>query len=562
MKAASDASRTLTRHFFDGFFDFGDLSATGANSAPRTIAGVCAAFVAGGLLLARIFQMKYRSLNSWPSADPYLQAVVPDHAFLIAVPMWVVAFVAVLISPSLFPDETDFRILMALPLTRRVVFGAKLRAVARFIGVFIVASHAALLLLFVITAINRWATSPFTLQFGAWIVASLAGSIFAWLAIAAVRAVLLLAVPREHALSVSAALSSAMLFSLVLAVPFIGQLAGAGQAFRDGAIWLVYAPPAWFTGLEQWLLGRHEFAGLAMSGLVALAVAGLVATSAYIFLYRHFDRVILRAAAPIGPGTGRLRLRGDRRPALIAVRAFTALTLRRSVLHQGIIVTIGAVGAAAVAIALLNADFFPTRVRGRLRLEGTITWIPFVLIFATTIAVRAALLLPVELRANWVFRVADRPATRQDQLSAAVGIVRTLGVIVPIALVLPLQWFVLGPESRGVAVVALACGCLFVELALLEWRRVPFTCSYIPGKGFVPQLVILGLGAFWIFTTIGSGLAQIALRAPGAALIPTAIVGALALGLRFLRRRRWQREPIEFEDSLPMETSALRLSGD
>ena len=50
-----------------------------------------------------------------------------------------------LVGHSLFPDETDFRVLMALPVPHHLVFGAKLLALGLFVGLFVTAAHAALL---------------------------------------------------------------------------------------------------------------------------------------------------------------------------------------------------------------------------------------------------------------------------------------------------------------------------------------------------------------------------------------------------------------------------------
>ena len=68
--------------------------------------------------------------------------------------MLVVAFATLLVSHSLFPDETDFRVLLALPVSRRVVFLSKLAALSLFVGIFIVAAHAAMLPLFLIISVG------------------------------------------------------------------------------------------------------------------------------------------------------------------------------------------------------------------------------------------------------------------------------------------------------------------------------------------------------------------------------------------------------------------------
>ena len=118
--------RHLTRHFFGGLFDFGVLSDAAAGSFARMLVMTSGVLAAAGLLIARIYAGKYASMSSFGNPDEFEALVMADHAFLTALPMWTVAFVTVLAGHAVFPDETDFRVLMALPVTRRLVFGTKL----------------------------------------------------------------------------------------------------------------------------------------------------------------------------------------------------------------------------------------------------------------------------------------------------------------------------------------------------------------------------------------------------------------------------------------------------
>ena len=52
--------------------------------------------------------------------------------------MWIVAAAVGLVGQSLFPDQTDFRILMAEPLSRLTIFGSKLASLLLFVGLFVV----------------------------------------------------------------------------------------------------------------------------------------------------------------------------------------------------------------------------------------------------------------------------------------------------------------------------------------------------------------------------------------------------------------------------------------
>ena len=167
-------------------------------------------------------------------------------------------------------------------------------------------------------------------------------------AVIAVNGLLLLIAPRDRLLSVSAALRSAMLAALVRRLSGVGRLPAPAGRFATGSEWLSFVPPAWFVGLEQVLLGTsklHSSSSSLIGGLV-LAITMLLAIGAYTMLYRHFDRVMQRPVAglerrlSVTPGAFR-RLR-QRATSPTAVQQFTEITLGRSVLHQGIVVSLSA----------------------------------------------------------------------------------------------------------------------------------------------------------------------------------------------------------------------------
>jgi hypothetical protein len=563
----------LTRHFFNGLFGIGFLSEVGADSFKRMIIGLCAALLTFGLLLVRVFARKYAHLSALNTAEPYREALLADHAFIIALPMWIVAFVTVLVGHSLFPDETDFRVLMGLPVTQRLVFGTKLLALALFAGLFILSAHVALVPLFALTSMGRWANHAFPLQLAAYGIASLLASGFSILAVTAVHGLLSLAMPPGRLLAASAALRSAMICVLVLSLPLVLRLPGQARPFADASSWLYVAPPAWFLGLERWLLGdegRAHLIRLAEIAGGALTLATALAAGSYAVLYRRFDRLLLRPAEVSERSLRHLKRKPwsravPSRPVFVAIRRFTLITLRRSVLHQGIVVALAAVGGGLVANSLMAADVAGWLANGgalRSGLFGTVIWAPFALMFVASLAVRLALAVPIEPRANWVFRIAEQDVARRDQLEAAVHAVRRLGTIVPVVLLAPLQWLVLGGNAIVASMVALLCGWLLVEILMRDWVRIPFTCSYIPGKGFVPQTILTGLVSFITFTTAGALLVRFSLTSHPASLALNAMLFTAVFVLRRRRVNMWKRTPLAFDDELPTEVNPLRLSSD
>ena len=563
----------LTRHFFNGLFDLGFLSEVGADSFTRMIIGFGAVFLAFGLLLTRVFALKYAGLSALHDAEPYRRALLADHAFLLGLPMWIVAFVAVLIGHSLFPDETDFRVLMGLPLSRRLVFGTKLLALALFAGLFILSAHVALLPLLLLMSVGRWVDHALPLQLAAYGAASLLASGFAVMAVTAAHGLLVMAAPRGRLLTASAALRSAMICVLVVSLPLVLRLPGQALPFAEGSSWLYIAPPAWFLGLERWMLGddsRAHFIRLARIAGFGVTLASALTVGSYVMLYRRFDRVMLRPSQGGAPSTRRLTWnrwsRSARsRPVFFAIRTFTLTTLRRSVLHQGILVALSAAGAGLVANSLMAADlngWLSSGGRVSVGLLASVLWAPFALTFVASLAVRMALAVPIEPRANWVFRMTEQDASRVPQLEAAVHTVRRLGVTIPVLLILPLEWLVLGRGAIVVLAVALLCGWLLVEILMKDWARIPFTCSYIPGKGFVPQTILTGLLSFVMFTTLGAAVARFSLTGRPGAFALDAILFAGVLALRRHRLSRWKNTPLAFEDQLPTEVNPLRLSVD
>ena len=217
----------LTRHFFTSLFDFGFLSDDGAESLKRALLGSLAVAIAIGLLLTRVFMAKYGALSAGPP-DAYERAVVADHAFLMAVPMWIVAGAVGLVGHSLFPDQTDFRILMAEPLSRLTIFGSKLASLLLFGGLFVAGTHLALLPLAALTMMGAMKTGSILTTAMAFVFSSVLGSLFAALAIVAVHGLLVLVAPRARLLAFSGAVRSFLIGVLVLSLPLVGAAAGHG----------------------------------------------------------------------------------------------------------------------------------------------------------------------------------------------------------------------------------------------------------------------------------------------------------------------------------------------
>jgi len=555
----------LTRHFFTSLFDAGFLSDEGAESLKRALLGSLAVAIAAGLLLARVFRVKYLMLSAGP-VDNYARELLADHAFLIAVPMWFVAGAVALVGHSLFPDERDFRILMAEPLSRLTIFAAKLASLLLFVGLFIAGTHVALLPLAALTMVGAAKTGSILTAAMALAVSSLSASLFAAFAVVAVHGLLVLFAPRERLLAFSGVVRGVLIGVLALSLPLIARLPATAVAFASDAWWLPWTPPAWFVGLERWLLGDGRRAALAAEAAIATVLVLIVSVASYLLLYRRFDRVMLQPASSQSRGGWSRSLDQwvGHAPVRHAIRRFVSITIRRSLLHQGLIVGLIAAAGGFVLNSLLSVNGWnePLDTRGRSPLILTLLWAPMTMMFLAIPAIRLALSVPLDLRSNWVFRMTEDVAGRAEVAAATVRIVLTLGVAVPLALLGPVQWWVLGPSAAPIIALEALFGWLVVEWVMADWGRIPFTCSYIPGKGFVPHMFAKGFASYLVFTLGTTVILRVSLGRPRVVVVVALIVGVAAGTLSLRRTRHTPLTPLMFDDELPTDVNPLRLSAD
>ena len=191
--------------------------------------------------------------------------------------------------------------------------------------------------------------------------------------VAAVVGVLSLVLSRTRLYSLAAIIKSVVLALLVVCIPFVFRLPGLGPELSHRRAWLLAVPPAWFVGLQRVVLGTTDswfqiLAGLALTGLAAGA---LIVAAAYVLLFTHFEHLLLRPPSispswPLGnpaPRQSSRPLDSSRRhliesAAFRAVYRFTATTLRRSELHQGVLLGLTACGVALTMNRLVGAGLF------------------------------------------------------------------------------------------------------------------------------------------------------------------------------------------------------------
>jgi hypothetical protein len=483
----------LLRHFLLRFFD-SDL-VTSPGQTTLAIIGAASMFVSWFPFVTGPLKDKYAHFSALAQPGPYRQAIRADELWLITLMMSAIGLLTAVKWQSLFPGLNDYRAIGWLPVRPRQVFRAKLLALLVVATGAVVALNLLPCLGLPALSAGRWA---FALPGGMMMAtgtASAAACYFFFFALVAVQGVLLnLLRPRQvqrFTASIQGILAAGMLVLMVLSFsigPAIANLLLRPQV----AQWL---PPVWFLGLCQSLAGdpdpaMHALAHRAAYGL--LAAMALVLT-AYTVSYRRHRAILLEASGTAGR---------ERRwcgaifdlvvpdPHQQAVVVFLAKGLAGSGLHRVILISYGGFGLAILLSGIIGMRDLvdPAQV-----MMARFVYAHVVLLTFLLLGVRHLFAFPMELKANWVFRTTEGEGRRQ--WLAALDRCVIFPAAVAMAIPFPLEARLLGWCALSESVLLAVFGLLCYEAFFLSWDKLPFTCSYLPGKKpmWIVALQLMGL---------------------------------------------------------------------
>src|SRR5581483_2506397 len=201
---------------------------------------------------------------------------------------------------------------------------------------------------------------------------------------------------------------------------------------------------------------------------------------------RHFRRTLESEDAPHRPRAWSTPNWYLKTPEERAVLGFIAKTLSRSSKHQFFL-------AGYLSAGISVAAFFAAAIRGaRLVVsEDGARAASFVLGFFLISGFRAVFQFPAELGANWIFRLTEARWTEVSR-AAARRFVLAVSVVLLLILALPLEvslwkWPVILEHCAS----GFLASALLVEALFWNFDKVPFTCSFFPGRTSLALLVVL-----------------------------------------------------------------------
>jgi len=592
-----EAVRLLTRHFLRRFLD-NDLV------SPSSDGHEGPAFVFAFLIMAGLWVsagLIFKSLSTFDSPFGILLSALNDKYVGLAGSMIVMGLGTVLEWEALTLDRRDWAVLGPLPVSMRALVVAKIRALALFVGAFALAMNGIPTFLYPpLQGDNLLVGWLATL----WLViahatTSLLACSFGFLALLALRetarAILGPRVFRAiGGLVQFAAVLTLTTALLVLAVsrPQVPQaLGGDGPSVH-------LSPPMWFLGLyetlispvvgsadavapsrrrQYWTLAENQrdrriylahsatFRSLAWRAIAAICLLAVLCVSA-LALSRQ------RPAAPaprqgalhrsLRDWTSRLANRYVvRHPTSQAAFYFTIQTLSRSVSHRTYVAGYLALGVALVVVTASAASpsgsgapdgLPPSRL---LAMQGVLSFF----LLAGTVAVFRR---PAELQGNWVFRLAWRGDWRRYQRGVRHAV--AYGVLLPLlVLLVPFHSVLWGVKTATLhLLVGWLASLVFLEMLLLRFRKLPFTCSYSL-KGTFKTRWPWYVAVFLVCTSALARVERLALETwPGIGLLVLGLLALLAgVGLCRTCLLRRSATPI-FDDPPERAAQALGLSDD
>ncbi len=426
---------------------------------------------------------------------------------LIATTMLVVGIFAVLSWDSAFPDRRDILVLAPLPVPAATLFLAKAAASASALGLTVFAFNAfpSVTLSFALASpeggvLDLLLSPDLYRSFTAYWITMLSAGGFLFGGVLCLQGLAAQLLPRRHYLRASALLQMAA-FCLVVTVYFLQPPLASPPALTapSNQRLLAWLPSYWFLGLFQQLNGSMHPAVAPVARRAWMGLAAVACGTPLACLLCFF-----RARFPIAEEPDILpAVRGGWLPCFgnafqTAIAQFSVRTLLRSRQHRTILAFYLGIGFAITVLYLkandargqVPADLVPDpwRSGGVALLASSI-----VLLSAWVVGTRVVFALPLDLRANWIFQVAplrggtECLAARRRALLALSVVPAWAGCAVLFFSAWPWK-----PAAGHLLILALL-GIVLAELCLHGAQKIPFTCSYLPGRSDVHL-------TFWICT--------------------------------------------------------------
>jgi CubicO group peptidase (beta-lactamase class C family) len=321
-----------------------------------------------------------------------------------------------------------------------------------------------------------------------------------------------------------------------------------------------WLPSYCFLALYQQLNGTmHPALGpMALRAWMGLAFVACLTVVVYTLSYWQTLRKIMEEP-DISPGLGMsawLPRFGNQKQT--AIGQFTVRTLARSRQHRLIVGFYLGIGLAFTSLLMKGAGM---EINNPWQERSTLLWASsIIMIVLAAVGTRVAFAIPFDLRANSIFKLIGAQGGSETLAASRRALI--LLSIAPAWLATAVASLIVWPgwQTAGHLAALALLGITVSDFCLMRFRKIPFTCSWLPGKSRVNMVFLFAIGLFWA----GSGVTlaeRQALRRPGTTLLMLVllvVVWACVRWTAMLQARRGEQE-LRFEELPEPEIQELGL---
>ena len=357
--------------------------------------------------------------------------------------------------------------------------------------------------------------------------------------------------PRQAFLRVSSLLQ--MIFFVALVTVYVLQpgFSDIDELVQNEAV-LRWLPSYWFFGMLQSMIGPipRDLNFLWQRAWIGLGIAIAGAAGAYLICYLRTLGKIAEQPDILPSRRGANLLPPFGSSFETALGHFAVRTLLRSRQHRVILsFYLGIALGLSLFISkapVLHQSSAPADIWYQINVPVLVSSV--LMMCAAVMGTRVVFAMPLEVRANWIFRVLPLPDVRACLASSRRAL---YALTAPVWAALAALLFWLWPWRAALEhlVLLTLLGLIVGELRLYGFHKIPFTCSSHPGKAHW-HMAFLAFGVLMFLTVQGAGIEEDALRRPlvYAALAAGLISAAILARFRTQASTRTELAALEFDD--------------
>jgi len=542
----------LARHFFHRLF-INDVVFFEEQMKERMIS-ILAILAVFSSFLSHIILWKYEFIGD--KGTSWIEKCYVIFFFMI-----IMGFISALEWDVIFPDSRDFSNLLPLPVKVRNLFMAKLASLCLFIFLFFLGINSLSTIVFWFY-LPKWQSTSllYSIRFvGAHLLSVLAGGFFIFFMFGLLIGILTSLFGYTIFNHISVFLRSLLIIVFVVMIIFSVSIPPLFSYFlllkENNSLFLYLFPPMWFTGLYEVLIGNNDplFQALSFFAVFAFIFPPL---AFYLTEALGYRRYIIKMQETKKRSMHLAKLKKLflnlfnaiflRNRIQRAVFYFFSKTLVRSMFHKMRFASYLATSVAVILIILVSSS---RDIQSLSSVNTVLLSIPLIFSFFLLIGIRVIVNIPMNIEANWIFRLTERADKKNYFSGLKKGIF--IFVICPLFILLFLFYSFLWEWQLAFyhCMYGIMISLLLMEVLFFNHRKIPFACSYLPGKAKLHLFWIIYLISFLLYAFLLSFIEYKILNYPSRLLIFYGAVFIIIVALKISQNYLvYEKKEIVYEE--------------